>query len=191
MAMRHYWRTEGEKARAFWVLLCPDGQPSQEMLCTRVRAHVIPVTDCIVCYGQAWPGMIQRSIASIVLAMLCWLSVPVAFGSRQMPSAQRFGRDTANDHACCPSSHPRVSAILFLGINSTAMPCGEQHPCYVRQAPSNPSTMPVETKVMRPASGRVLVRITDTPSSGGGRNVENAAVNFLLPPFERSTVLRI
>jgi hypothetical protein len=53
---------------------------------------VILVTDCVVCYGQAWRGMIQRSIASGVLATLCWLSLPFAFGSTQMPTAQRFQR---------------------------------------------------------------------------------------------------
>jgi hypothetical protein len=51
--------------------------------------------------------------------------------------------------------------------------------------------MPVETKVIRPASERLLTLIPDTPSTCGGRNVETAAVNFLSPPFERSTVLRI
>jgi hypothetical protein len=135
--------------------------------------------------------MIQRSIASVVLATLCWLSLPFAFGSTQMPTAQRLQRDAAHDHSCCPSSQPRISPILFLGINSTAMPCGEQLPCCVTQAPSNPSTVPVETKVIRPASERVLTLITDMPSSGHGRNIETAAVNFLSPPFERSAVLRI
>jgi hypothetical protein len=137
--------------------------------------------------------MIQRSIASVVLATLCWLSVPAASGSLETTAAQRFQRtaSSAHDHSCCPGFQPRISPALFLAINSTAMPCGEQHPCCVRQAPSNPSTMPVETKVIRPASERVLALITDTPSSGDGRNVETAAVNFLSPPFERSTVLRI
>ena len=135
--------------------------------------------------------MIQRSIASGVLATLCWLTLPFAFGSTQMPTAQRFQRDAAHDHSCCPRSHPVITPTLFLAINSTAMPCGEQLPCCVRQAPSNPSTMPVETKVIRPASERVLALITDMHSSGHGRNIETAAVNFLSPPFERSTVLRI
>jgi len=97
----------------------------------------------------------------------------------------------APDHSCCPRSHPVITPTLFLAINSTAMPCGEQLPCCVRQAPSNPSTMPVETKAIRSASERVLALITDMPSSGHGRNIETAAVNFLSPPFERSTVLRI
>src|SRR5437899_10605653 len=135
--------------------------------------------------------MIQRSIASVVLATLCWLSLPFAFGSIDVPSARGFRRTTVNDHSCCPSSQPRISPILFLAINSTAMPCGEQHPCCVRQAPSNPSTMPVETKVIRPDPERVLALITYTPASGGGPNVETAAISFLSPPFERSTVLRI
>jgi hypothetical protein len=135
--------------------------------------------------------MIQRSIASGVLATLCWLSLPFAFGSTQMPTAQRFQRDAAHDHSCCPRSHPVITPTPFLAINSTAMPCGQRLPCCVRQAPSNPSTMPVETKVIRPASERVLALITDMPSSGHGRNIETAAVNFLSPPFERSTVLRI
>jgi hypothetical protein len=51
--------------------------------------------------------------------------------------------------------------------------------------------MPVENKVIRPASERVLALVTDMPSSSHGRIVETAAVNFLSPPFERSTVLRI
>jgi hypothetical protein len=51
--------------------------------------------------------------------------------------------------------------------------------------------MPVETKVIPPVPERVLALITDTPSSGGGRNVETAVGSFLSPPFERSTVLRI
>jgi hypothetical protein len=135
--------------------------------------------------------MIQRSIASVVLATLCWLSVPGAFGSLEVPSAQGSRRETANDHSCCPRSQPRISPILFLAINSTAMPCGEQHPCCARRTPSNPSTMPVETKVIPPVPERVLALITDTPSSGGGRSVETAAISFLSPPFERSTVLRI
>ena len=135
--------------------------------------------------------MIQRSIASVVLATLCWLSVPVVIGSIEMLPARRFQRDAANDHSCCPRSHPGISPTLFPTIGSTAMPCGEQHPCCVRQAPSNPSTMPVETKVIRPASERVLALFTHSPSSGHDRNVETAAVNFLPPPFERSTVLRI
>jgi len=126
-----------------------------------------------------------------VLATLCWLSLPFAFGSTPMPTAQRFQRDAAHDHSCCPRSHPVITPTLFLAINSTAMPCGEQLPCCVGQAPSNPSTMPVETKAIRPASERVLALITDMPSSGHGRNIETAAVNFLSPPFERSTVLRI
>jgi hypothetical protein len=46
-------------------------------------------------------------------------------------------------------------------------------------------------QVIRPASERVLTLITDMPSSGHGRNIETAAVNFLSPPFERSTVPRI
>jgi hypothetical protein len=152
---------------------------------------VILVTDCIVCYRQAWSGMIQRSIASVVLASLCWLSVPVGFGSLEVPSAQGFRRDTANDHSCCPRSHPRISPILFLSINSTAMPCGEQHPCCVRQAPSNPSTMPVETKAIRPAPERVLALVTDAPCSGRSRITGTSAICSLPPPMERSTVLRI
>jgi hypothetical protein len=135
--------------------------------------------------------MIQKSIAAVVLATLCWLSVPVAFGSLEMLPAQRFQRDAANDHSCCPGSQPRISPILFLAVNSTAMPCGEQHPCCARRTPSNPSTMPVETKVMPPVPERVLAFIANTPSSGGGRNVETAAGSFLSPPFERSTVRRI
>src|ERR1700719_4264452 len=140
-------------------------------------------------------GMIQRSIASLVLATLCWLSVPFAFGSLEMPSAQGFRRETAtataNDHSCCPGSQPGISPILFLAINSAAMPCGEQHPCCARRTPSNPSTMPVETKVIPPVPERGLALITDAPSSGGGRKVETTAGSFLSPPFERSTVLRI
>ena len=159
--------------------------------CTPVRAPVILVTDCFVWYAQAWGGMIQRSIASVVLATLCWLSAPIAFGSLEMPPAQRFQREVANDHSCCPRSHPGISPTLFPTIGSTAMPCGEQHPCCVRQAPSNPSTIPVENKVIRPASERVLALITDAPSSDSRRNVETAAVNFLSPPCERGTVLRI
>ena len=152
---------------------------------------MILITDCIVWYGQAWGGMIQRSIASVLLIVLCWLSLPVALRSLEARIAQGFRRDTVADHSCCPSSHPRISPILFLAINTTAMPCGEHHPCCVRQAPSNPSTMPVENNVTRPAVERALALITDTPSSGRSRNVETAAVNFLSPPFERSTVLRI
>jgi hypothetical protein len=121
----------------------------------------------------------------------CWLSVPVGFGSLEVPSAQGFRRDTANDHSCCPRSHPRISPILFLSINSTAMPCGEQHPCCVRQAPSNPSTMPVETKAIRPAPERVLALVTDAPCSGRSRITGTSAICSLPPPMERSTVLRI
>jgi hypothetical protein len=152
---------------------------------------VILVTDGIVWYGQDWGEMIQRSIASVVLATLCWLSLPAAFGSLEVPSAKGFRRDAANDHSCCPSSHPRISPILFLAINATAMPCGEQHPCCVRQAPSNPSNMPVEAKVIRPGPERVLALIADAPSSGYSRNVEIVAISCLPPPFERSTVRRI
>jgi len=137
--------------------------------------------------------MIQRSIASVVLATLCWLSVPFAFGSPQASAVNRVYRDSssAHDHSCCPGFHPRITPTLFLAINSTAMPCGEQHPCCVRQAPSNPSTLPVETKVVRPVAERVVAILTDIPSPACGRIVETAAVNFLSPPFERSTVLRI
>jgi hypothetical protein len=142
---------------------------------------VILVTDCIVCYRQAWSGMIQRSIASVVLASLCWLSVPVGFGSLEVPSAQGFRRDTANDHSCCPRSHPRISPILFLSINSTAMPCGEQHPCCVRQAPSNPSTMPVETKAIR------LLRNECWPSS----RMRLVPVAAALPGHRRSVPSRL
>jgi len=136
--------------------------------------------------------MIQRSIASVVLAALCWLSLPVAFGSQQT-SAVRVQRDAspAHDHSCCPGSHPRISPTLFLAINSPAMPCGEQHPCCARRAPSNPSTMPVETNVVRPAAERVLAIVAHRPSLDRGRMVETSAICFLPPPFERSTVLRI
>lgn len=152
---------------------------------------MILVTDCTVCYGQDWVGMILRSIASVVLATLCWLSVPAAFGSLEVPSAEGFRRDAANDHSCCPTSRPRISPILFLAINATAMPCGEQHPCCIRQAPPDPSNMPVEAKVIRPGPERVLALITDVPSSGHGRDVEIVAISCLPPPFDRSTVLRI
>lgn len=152
---------------------------------------MILVTDRFVCYGQAWGEMIQRSIASVVLATLCWLSVPVAFVSIEVPSPQGFRRDTANDHSCCPGSHPRISPILFLANNSPAMPCGGQHPCCAKQAPSNPSTMPVETKVSRHAPERVLAIVTDAPSSGRNRIIGISATCFLAPPAARSTVLRI
>lgn len=153
---------------------------------------MILVTDGFVWYGQDWTGMIQRSIASVVLATFCWLSVPFTFGSEQASAVNRVHGDSssADDHSCCPGFHPRITPTLFLAINSTAMPCGEQHPCCARQAPSNPSTMPVETKVIRPAPEQALALITNTPSDSGP-NAETAAVNFLSPPFERSTVLRI
>lgn len=152
---------------------------------------MILVTDGIVWYRQAWGGMIHRCIASVLLATLCWLSVPAAFGPLEVPSAKGFQNDTADDHSCCPRSRPQISPILFLAINSTAMPCGEQHPCCIRPAPLNPSTVPVETKMIRPALERGLALITDTPSCRGGRNVETAALNFPSPPVDRSTVLRI
>src|SRR5580765_5923692 len=130
--------------------------------------------------------MIQRSIASVVLAALCWLCLPIAFGSLQT-NAVLVQRDAspAHDHSCCPGPHPRISPSLFLAINSPAMPCGEQHPCCARRAPSNPSTMPIETKVVRPAAERVLAIVAERPLPDCGRMLETSAIGFLPPPFER------
>jgi len=137
--------------------------------------------------------MIQKSIAAVVLATLCWLSVPTVFVPLRTGAGPRVQRDatSAQDHSCCPGSQPRLSPALFLAINAPAMPCGNQHPCCARQVPSNPSTMPVENKVVRPAAERVLALLSEEPSEGRGRLVEMTAIGFLPPPFERSTVLRI
>ena len=78
--------------------------------------------------------MIQRSIASVVLAALCWLSMPVAFGPLQTSAVHSLQRDasSAHDHSCCPGSHPSISSTSFLAITPSAMPCGAE----LRAAPS-------------------------------------------------------
>lgn len=131
-------------------------------------------------------GMVQRSIAAVVLATLCWLSVPVAFGSFETVAVHRVQHDAspAHDQSCCPGSHPRISPAQFLAINSPAMPCGEQHPCCARQAPSNPSTMPVETKVVRHAAERVLALVMNRPSTGAAESRHRPSVSFRRPSNE-------
>jgi hypothetical protein len=56
--------------------------------------------------------------------------------------------------------------------------------------PSNPSTTPVETRVVRPTAERALVVTADKAPPIGRRAAEASAHYFLTPPFERNTVLR-
>jgi hypothetical protein len=126
------------------------------------------------------------------MASLCWFSVPVAPGSQEAGDIHALQRDaSAQDHSCCPRSHPRVVTSLFVTVSFPAMPSGTQHPCCARQAPASPSTMPVETKVARPGMERISPTCIQKKSPSCSRLVEPAAICFLSPPFERSTVLRI
>lgn len=137
--------------------------------------------------------MIRRSIAACVLASLCWLSVPVAFGSMpagMMHSARRTA-SPAEDHSCCPRHQVRMTPALFMVATFPVMPCGEQHRCCARQRPASPSNVPAESKVIRPGAERMLANAADKSFTDRGGIVETSTFCFLPPPFERSTVLRI
>ena len=135
--------------------------------------------------------MLHRFIAVFVLGTLCWLSMPVAFGSTPiatMHSAQSKA-SAEKSHSCCPGFHPRVVPALLVAMNSSDMPCGTQHPCCAKQRPVNPSTLPVVTEQVRPAQ-RISAITVDRLSPGDSQLVAPLTVGFVSPPFERSTVLR-
>lgn len=137
--------------------------------------------------------MIRRSIAAFVLATLTWLSVPMAFGSMAARMMHPTHRDASagQEHSCCPRTRARMTPVLFVAANFSEMPCGTQHPCCARQRPASPSSVPVESKVIRPAAERTLADVADKPSGERSHSVEASAICFLPAPCERSAVLRI
>ena len=137
--------------------------------------------------------MLHRSIAVFVLATLCWVSMPVAFGSMPIATMHpvRHNASAEKDHSCCPGFHPRVLPALFVAINSSEMPCGAQHPCCAKQRPVNPSTLPVASKQIRAAADRTSPIAVDKLSPTSAWMVAPLTNGFVSPPFERSTVLRI
>jgi len=152
---------------------------------------VILITDRFACQAQAESGMLHRSIAVFVLATLCWLSMPVAFGSLQIAAihSAQHNASPEKSHSCCPGVHPRVAPALLVGINSSGMPCGAQHPCCASQRPENPSTLPVANKRIRPVAERISAIAVDKLSPSNSQMV-NPSTDSFSPPFERSTVLR-
>jgi hypothetical protein len=141
--------------------------------------------------GSNWEAMFERSTAAIVLATLGWVHLPVAFASPPMvPAEIHRSPSAAHNHSCCAGLRPGVAPIVHVPISSSGVPCGAHHPCCARQTPSAPSSLPVAAKQVRPRAERTLTMTADQLSSGCGRIFSTAAVLFLPPLFERSTVLR-
>ena len=137
--------------------------------------------------------MIQRSIATALLAALCWLSAPVTLrspGAGIMHSARR-NASPAQDHSCCPRPRARLAPVLLVAVRFPAVPCGAQHPCCVKQRPATPSSIPVQSKITRPAAEQLFSDPAENCSRDGSAIVKASLVCLLPPPFERSTVLRI
>jgi len=135
--------------------------------------------------------MIRRSIAAIILTVLCGSGTPAAFGFLSMGALHHVQRvpSSAHDHSCCPGTHSRFAPALTL--SASPMPCGMEHRCCIRQAPAGPSTLPVESKVFRPAGSRTRTAVLDQPPIGRDHITEISVINCLPPPSERSAVLRI
>jgi len=136
--------------------------------------------------------MIRKSISAVVLASICWLSVPVAFGAMQAgpKDLNRVVGSRAHDHSCCPSLDPQTAPTLLVAIYPPAMPCGDQHPCCARRSPSPPTNVPAKGKLIRPAADRILIISPEKPPRAGRRTVKTSADSFLPAAFERGTVLR-
>lgn len=136
--------------------------------------------------------MIRRLIAAFVLATLCWLSAPVAYASPQ-PSLIRSVGEIASgyDHSCCPKSHPQRVPALFLAIPASAMPRGAEHPCCAKRAPVSPPAMPNVEKATKLAAEQILAVVADDELRITILIDELPTMDFLPPPFARSTVLRI
>jgi hypothetical protein len=159
---------------------------------SRVRSPVILITDDLLKSDHAIREMIRKSISAVVLASICWLSIPVAFGAQQTRPMDlvRVANSRAADHSCCPGLHPQTAPVVLVAIYSPVMPCGEQHPCCARRAPLQPTNAPAEGKVLRPAAVRILIISSEEPARAGSRTAEMSADLFLPAPFERGTVLR-
>jgi len=174
------------ESRAWWNKCLRRSRPE-----SRVRGPVISITDELLKYDHAITEMIRKSISAFVLASICWLSVPFAFGAPQtrpidlVPAASA----PADDHSCCPGLHPQTPPMVLVAIYSPVMPCSEQHPCCARRAPSPSTSAPAESKVVRPAAERIHVISPKKPARARS-TVKTSADLFLPAPFERSTVLR-
>ena len=136
--------------------------------------------------------MIRRSIAALIVAIFCCLNAPVAFASPLM-SAIHVAESDANaphEHGCCPQPDHRLAPALFLTSYFPTMPCGGQHPCCARGIPSSPTTLPVETKVVKPGAQQTFVRLAGEIFPTQFRRAETFAIGLLALPIERRTVLR-
>jgi hypothetical protein len=158
----------------------------------RAREPVISITDTSLKYDHAIREMIRKSISAVVLASICWLGIPVAFGAMQTRPLDRnwVVRSRALDHSCCPSLDPRTAPTVLAAIYPPVMPCGEPHPCCARRSPSAPPNAPAKGKLIRPAAEAILIISPEKPPRAGRRTVKTSADLFLPAPFERGTVLR-
>jgi hypothetical protein len=136
----------------------------------------------------------QRFIAALVLASLsCW-SIPFALASSpQADSSSRSQKQKhAADHACCPHLSSRSLPELFVNLAPGRMPCGSEHPCCVKQAPSESPALPATIRIPLPGADQLTVAILDDSSRNRTRSMAEFSENTPFPSyFERSTVLRI
>ena len=134
--------------------------------------------------------MRKRVLAALVLASVaCW-NVPLAMAHTS--PAKDSPSPAVHDHSCCPGSHARLALpVLITTPAPMNMPCGENHPCCMKQAPSGNAALPALNRISRPDWSRESVEGNAASVSRRtmpAENTERAAFDLYLL---RSTVLRI
>jgi len=143
--------------------------------------------------------MFRRFMIALVMFSLALLSGPGALTSLSLLHFSNAAKtksqetaETAQNHDCCPKADRSFVSPSLPGIQPSAMPCGEQHPCCAKQVPQESPALPVALQGQRSDSSNSPVVMADHIRDPQNGTFTKAYGTAALPLYStRSTVLRI
>jgi len=138
--------------------------------------------------------MQKKIIAALIVAStICWSTAPAASSLALRSSrSNNVNSISAQQHDCCPRGKRPTIPVMLAVLPPSTMPCGDQHPCCMQQAPDHSPALPVVKTDSRPNSTNLSVVVANVNCrssflSPGETRHEATSESVLL----RSTVLRI
>ena len=137
--------------------------------------------------------MRKRIVAALIAAStICWSIVPaassIALGWPSRPAATKAA--SSHQHDCCPRSY-RTMVPVLAAMNPPAMPCGNQHPCCMQQAPDRSPALTVAKTDPRPKSTTLSVVVATVTFRSAFTASDDTRLEAASDSVLRSTVVRI
>lgn len=136
----------------------------------------------------------KRIAAALVVAStICWSLAPVSSSLVLRASRSNNVKSVStHQHDCCPHGKKPTIPVMLAALSPATMPCGDQHPCCIQQAPDRSPALPVAKADSRPDSTNfTLIVASASYGSSLTANIETPREPAFESALPQSTVLRI